>query len=257
MANGTTQTTNFITSSKQLQTLSLNWTDLTQVDIDFAAGTNAAFGALDNFVFWGAPTTENPGPSLALITFDNLNAGSYGNSAYQDASGYTFTDMLPADPLQIYGTSNGFQSNVLHPNNWGHGIRVTKTGGGSFDVLSFDYASSVYGDMVNATVTGYFTDGTAQVTSFVTSSKQLQTLSLNWIGVTHIDIDFAAGSNPAFGALDNFLLRSSAATTNTTSSGGSTATNDRLIGDPRYVTDDNPPCPTRSCSCCLHPLCKC
>ncbi|MGC8711269.1 MAG: sugar-binding protein [Leptodesmis sp.] len=228
LANGTTQTANFITSSKQLQTLSLNWTNLTQVDIDFAAGTNAAFGALDNFVFGGAPTTGNTGPSLALITFDNLNTGSYGNSIYQDASGYTFADMSLADPLQIYGTGNGFQSNVLHPNNWGHGIRVTKTGGSSFDVLSFDYASSVYGDMVDATVTGYFTDGTTQVTNFVTSSKQLQTLSLNWIGVTHIDIDFAAGSNPAFGALDNFLLRSSASTTNTTSSGGSAATNNRL-----------------------------
>jgi uncharacterized protein (DUF2141 family) len=228
LANGTTQTANFITSSKQLQTLSLNWTNLTQVDIDFAAGTNAAFGALDNFVFGGVPTTGNTGPSLALITFDNLNTGSHGNSIYQDASGYTFADMSLADPLQIYGTSHGFQSNVLHPNNWGHGIRVTKTGGGSFDVLSFDYASSVYGDMVDATVTGYFTDGTTQVTNFVTSSKQLQTLSLNWIGVIHIDIDFAAGSNPAFGALDNFLLRSSASTTNTTSSGGSAATNNRL-----------------------------
>jgi uncharacterized protein (DUF2141 family) len=225
LANGTTQTTNFITSSKQLQTLSLNWTDLTQVDIDFAAGTNSAFGALDNFVFGGAPTTGNTGPSLALITFDNLNTGNYGNSAYQDASGYTFADVLPiADPLQVYGTSNGFQSNVLHPNNWGHGIRVTKTEGGSFDVLSFDYASSLYGDMVDATVTGYFTDGTTQVTNFVTSSKQLQTLSLNWVGVTHIDIDFAAGSNPAFGALDNFLLRNSAATGTTTGTTGSTPT---------------------------------
>ncbi|MGQ9871122.1 sugar-binding protein [Leptodesmis sp.] len=62
----------------------------------------------------GSGTSSNQ----VTVTFENLSPGNYGNSAYNDPSGYTFADVAPfADNLQVYSTGNGFQSNVLHSTN--------------------------------------------------------------------------------------------------------------------------------------------
>ncbi len=146
--------------------------------------------------------TNNP----IKVTFENLAVGNSGKASYSDSSGYTFADAAGSDNLQIYGTGNGFQSKVLQSNDWGRTIQVTKTGGGDFDLSSFDYAASRFGDRADATVTGYLADGSTKVSTFSASTKQMQTLSLDWAGLKRVAINFAAGSNKAYGALDNFVF---------------------------------------------------
>ena len=221
--NGSTQVSNFATSSKQAQTLNLNWNSLSRVEINFAGGTNQAYGGIDNFVFGnstsstgtgtgagtGTTGTGTTGTNRVTVTFENLNTGLYSSHAYNDLAGYTFADLQPyPDKLQIYGTSNGFQSKVLHPNNWGHSIQLSKTGGGVFDLASFDHAASIWNDKIDATVTGYVANGSTRSASFLTSTKQLQTLDLGWTGLDRVVIDFAGGLNAAYGALDNFVMAS-------------------------------------------------
>ena len=155
--------------------------------------------------------TNNP----VKVAFENLAVGNSGKASYSDPSGYTFADAAGSGNLQIYGTGNGFQSKVLQSSDWARTIQVTKTGGGTFDLSSFDYAASSFGDKADATVTGYLANGSTKVSTFAASSKQMQTLSLDWAGVTRVTINFAAGSNSAYGALDNFVFNNGSTPTPT------------------------------------------
>jgi hypothetical protein len=144
--------------------------------------------------------------STSKVTFENLAIGNTGKAAYSDPSGFTFRDAGGSDSLQIYGSGSGFQSKVLQSSNWGRTIQVTKTGGGNFDLAAFDYAASSFGDKADATVTGYLANGSTKIANFTASSKQMQTLSLDWAGLTRVEINFATGANAAYGALDNFVF---------------------------------------------------
>jgi hypothetical protein len=74
-----------------------------------------------------------------------------------------------------------------------------------FNLESFD-AASVFGDAMDATVTGYLANGSTRTATYLTASRSLQTLNLGWTGLTRVEINFTGGQSPAYGALDNFVL---------------------------------------------------
>jgi len=312
-SNGTQVTSSFASSSKTLQTLSLNWNNVTEVVIDFRTGANQVFGSIDNVTVDGggnptdatisvANTTQSvsegagnttvnftrsgdtstavsvayqtfsgtatsgqdfspqsgtlnfaagqttqsisvpitddaipesseafsvrlSGPSAGAVIgnartditindndsagggetvdFQELNIGLQGPTVSSD--GYQFQDVgSGTSPLRIYGPEAGYASRVLHSNNWNRAVSVSRAAGQSFDLSSFDYGAGRWDTDTNATVTGTFANGTTQTNSFNTSSKSLQTLTLNWTNLTSVLIDFRTGSTRAYGALDNF-----------------------------------------------------
>ena len=146
------------------------------------------------------------------VDFESLSIGPIGDTTgvYDDPSGFRFAlrtsgGAAAGHQSQVYGTPQGFPSKVLHPREWGQQFVVSRTDGGSFDLASFDYAASRYGDAGDFVLTGFFEGGSSQQqTVSFTSSKSPQTLELNWEDLTSVRIAFAGGVNNAYGALDNF-----------------------------------------------------
>ena len=160
----------------------------------------------------GSSSISSSATNPIKVTFENLAVGNSGKTSYSDFNGFTFADAIGSDNLQIYGTGNGFQSKVLQSTEWGRTIQVTKTGDGNFNLSSFDYGASIFGDKADAIVTGYLANGSTKVSTFTAATKQMQTLSLDWAGLTRVTINFAAESNAAYGALDNFVFSGSTPT---------------------------------------------
>lgn len=303
----------FETSTKTLDTLSLGWNGLTQVDIDFSGGATSAYGALDNFrtgsgggneqgvvsIAEVAQTVNEGGGSVtAVVTYegdsgaaveivtvngsavagqdyvansttlflsaedpirtftvditdDNVNEGdeqftlrlrspSFGTTVGNATStitivdnddpptgtnltfdevpvgpssaivtqGFSFADAGPggSGSIRVYGPEAGYASNAVHSDNFGRIIRMQRTDGASFDLSSFEYGAGRWNALTDATVTGYFADGSTQTSSFVTDTKTFSTSVLNWTGVERVDFDFAGGASEAYGALDNFVI---------------------------------------------------
>lgn len=139
--------------------------------------------------------------TLATVNFDNLPTGSQGNSFV--SGGLRFTDGgWQQEDLGIFGTANGYASNVLQPLRYGRTLTIERANGSAFDLTSFDYAAGRF-STTDATVTGFRSDGSTVTSSFASSSKSLQTLTLNWNDVTEVVIDFRTGSNQVFGSIDN------------------------------------------------------
>lgn len=155
----------------------------------------------------GSDAPDDGSSHAVTITFENLDSGSLGTNVYQDPAGYSFSITEPfTDNLKVYGSDRGYDSQVLHSSNWGRTITLTQTDGGSFDLQSFDYGASVYNNPADGVVTGYFADGSTQTATFASDSKDLQTLVLGWDDLVQVAVDFEAGANQAYGALDNFVL---------------------------------------------------
>jgi hypothetical protein len=155
------------------------------------------------------PAAGGTGTDVTL-TFEGAATGTF--SGIYTESGYRLSEGRN-DSHIIYGTANGYQSKVYHPNNWDNITTLARTDNGLFDLKSFNYASGVFNGSGDATVTGYKSDNTTvtQTYSF-SSSKTQSTLTLNWTNLAKVEINFGGGVNNAYGALDNFSLttRSSA-----------------------------------------------
>jgi hypothetical protein len=149
-------------------------------------------------------TIQAPPSSTITIDFENLALGDI-NTKYDDPTGFTFQDDLN-DILKIFGTANFYPSKVLHPSEWYRQIFLTRTNGGNFDLKSFQYGVDIWGDTVEATVTGTLVSGGTVSQTYTVSGDTMQTLNLNWENLSSVKIDFATGVNGNYGALDNFVL---------------------------------------------------
>ena len=206
-ANGSTQTKNVSFSSKQLIKLPVNWTDLASVDVNFEGGANSAYGSIDNVTFGAG---GGGGGSEVRVDMEPAAIGPIPSGIYQE-DGFSFANRpggggSALEALQVHGGPQGFASKVLSTTNWGRRIDVSRSGGASFDLKQFDYAAGRWGEAGDFVLTGTFAGGGAQTRAASFSSKQFQTLVLNWEDVTSLSINFAGGSNSAYGALDNFVF---------------------------------------------------
>lgn len=180
------------------------------------ATTEAVF---DNVVVSAAvpppvpPPTTVPPPTAGtkVISLDTLPAGALANP-YNDASGYTlagaFSSTSAPEPLMVKALG---ANKVLINSNWDSKITLTKTGGGTFNLVSFRYASDPWGGVADATVTGTTATGGTVTSSYSATSLTLQTLTLNWTNLTKVVIDFSGGANGSYGMVDDIALSSSAA----------------------------------------------
>ena len=202
---GSTQSRSAGFSTRQLSRLTLNWTNLESISVNFAGGVNAAYGAIDNFIFG-----TGGGGTDVLVNMQPASIGPIPSGIYQE-DGFSFANLPGSggstlETLQIYGTPQGYASNVLSTTNWGRRIDITRSGGSPFSVVRFDYAAGRWGESGDFVVTGTFAGGTQTRTASF-SNKQLSTLMLDWQNVVKLSINFAGGANSAYGALDNFLFR--------------------------------------------------
>ncbi|MCM5663047.1 sugar-binding protein [Galbibacter mesophilus] len=152
-----------------------------------------------------------------VVDFEELTTGDYGSTEYIHDSGFKFKDIGPGNNnFLVYGTTNGFSSNVLQSKNWGRIIRITHTSGNTFDLESLDYAAGLWSGIGDATVTGYKADGCTVTTTYNFDKKQLTTLSLEWKDLTQVDIDFKGGTSNAYGVIDNLILTENSSGNNVT-----------------------------------------
>ncbi|MGE5558868.1 MAG: hypothetical protein ACM3WV_09710, partial [Bacillota bacterium] len=149
--------------------------------------------------------TATPTPSGGTVDFENLSAGAL-TSPYNDPSGFTFESQWSHDSSNDALYVENIGSKVLRNNNWNCKIVVTKTGGGSFDFTSFDYAGSPGGGLADAAITGYKSAGGTYNESISASGTTLATKTLNWTSVTKVEINYDGGSNPDYGITDNYVL---------------------------------------------------
>jgi fibronectin type 3 domain-containing protein len=150
-------------------------------------------------------TIQAPPSSTITIDFENLPLGNISTNKYDDPKGFTFQDDLNSI-MKIFGTADYYPSKVLHPSEWFRQIFVTRTNGGNFDLKSFQYGQDIWGDTVEATVTGTLVSGGTVSQTYTISGDTMQTLTLNWENLSSVKIDFATGVNGNYGALDNFVL---------------------------------------------------
>ena len=106
----------------------------------------------------------------------------------------------------MHGTGQGFASKMLQSGGWGQKIVVNRADAAAFTISSFDYAAGRWGEAGDATVTGFFANGSSQSTSYSFSGKAAQTLTLNWSTLLRLEINFSGGVNSAYGTLDNFVF---------------------------------------------------
>lgn len=153
-----------------------------------------------------AVTTLSSTSSSTKVDFESWPSGTLASNPYTGGSQYRFTGMYSAngalDPLMtqtVHGTR------ALINSNWSSKIRVDRSDGASFALTSFDHHGDPWDGSCDATVTGYRSNGTTVSTTY-TSGANFATLSLNWTGLTRVEIDFQGGVNNSYGLVDNFML---------------------------------------------------
>lgn len=152
-----------------------------------------------------ASATPSAGTTTTTVRFEAATNASYTSYA---EGGYTFTEGRSGETLIPYGTAEGYTSRVITPQNWSGRITLVKTGGGSFNLQSLDYATGRWGDAGDATVTGTKSDGTTVTRTYsFTNSRTPTTLTLNWTGLTQVVINFDGGTNNVYGAVDTLVFQ--------------------------------------------------
>ncbi|MFZ4650932.1 MAG: hypothetical protein ACOYLV_09490 [Rubrivivax sp.] len=182
-------------------------------------GEGAALDAVQLREVLGTTSASSP---QTVIDFEEFTTGDQ-NSSILTSKGYTFKNRLANFDDTMLVVAAGYPSKVLHANNWSDNTTLTRSDGSTFDLVSFDYGPDQYsyqGDntLSDAVVTGTFANGTTLTTTFSdslaqtgpTGQKTMATLSLNWTNLTAVKIDWAPGTSPAYGTLDNFRLGSAA-----------------------------------------------
>jgi hypothetical protein len=112
-----------------------------------------SFGNISELEFWG--TTPS---STVSATFES-GAGSLSNAGGTNTSNnvYTSTNGIKLEALNQY--SNGFTlptqmgNQVLHTNNYGETIRISRTNGASFNLSSIDFVTGQYESWATGLIT--------------------------------------------------------------------------------------------------------
>ena len=110
--------------------------------------------------------------------------------------------------MWIRGVPEGYASNVLHSTNFGRKFVLDRPDGATFSLERFDYAAGRWPQTGDAIVTGYFAGGASTSVTAKFTNRTLQTLTLDWENLTHVEINHAGGMNDAYGAVDNFVVSS-------------------------------------------------
>jgi hypothetical protein len=135
-----------------------------------------------------------------VVTFDDSYANSilgqeFGNSQSFSDEGLTFTNQ--GSYLYVFAgnpNGNGTNSAIFSGFSTGDYLAITKTGGGAFDVISFDMSISWYDNNATETI---LING-----SPFTLGQGIQTYALNLYGITELDIT-GVPSNQGYWLLDN------------------------------------------------------
>ncbi len=153
-----------------------------------------------------APLSSDDG---MVIDFEDLAHGSLGE-VYEHGSGHRFRSLpgrgTSTETMWIRGIPEKYASKVLHPLNYGRRIVLDRPDGATFTLASLDYAAGRWSESGDATVTGFFSDGSTQSRTIGFSTRTLSTLELGWEHLLSVEINYAGGANEAYGALDNFIL---------------------------------------------------
>ena len=180
------------------------------------AVTQFGFNGSVRLLSTGATVTPPPPPTdpgtaaPELVDFEAVPLGKTDAAGFE-TKGFRFVNVDGGGSVggtlafNVYGTANGFSSRVIQPTSYGRSVVITRPDGKTFDLTSFDYAGSIYGDGGDFVVTGTFANGTTQVVNQAFGgSKAGKTLALNWTGLTKVSVNYAGGVNAAYGTLDNF-----------------------------------------------------
>jgi hypothetical protein len=156
---------------------------------------SALFGALASAAVFVVGAAQ-----ASTITFDDTVGNSILNTAISTFSdgGLTFTShgtyMYVWDGSSP--NSNGSNNLIFAGFNGGDYLAITKTGGGSFDLLNLDLTISWYDGNASEIIT---VNGSPQ-----TISQTLTNYNLNLVGVTELDIS-GVPSNSGYWSADNIV----------------------------------------------------
>lgn len=143
-----------------------------------------------------------PAAATVTVTFDSLVAPTYlGNGDSVTDSGFTFTSnsgaynyLWDGSATNSNGTNNLVSSGFFGA---GPGFTITKVGGGSFKLVSFDAAISFYSTQTTATLTA----GSAVV-------NYTPTLTTYTVNQTGSSITISNGLTDGYWTIDNVVFGS-------------------------------------------------
>lgn len=136
----------------------------------------------------------------AVVTFDPYSPINVAQSSLSDG-GLTFTNFGVSDLYVWDGSSpnsNGTNNLIFAGFDSRDYVRITKTGGGAFDLASIDLAISWYDSLLSETI---LING-----SPLTITNTLTTYALGLNGVTSVDIS-GVPSNSGYWTADNITYR--------------------------------------------------
>jgi uncharacterized protein YjdB len=146
--------------------------------------------------------------TTATITFTDLADGALSNP-FNDVSGYvllgTYVPSLYNESL-VVSTLNG--NKVISNKNYDSKVTLTKIGGGAFNLVSLKHASTSWGGLADAVITGTYAAGGTVTADISAASTTFQTATLNWTDLSQVSIDFLAGTSNRNGMLDDFIVSS-------------------------------------------------
>ena len=156
--------------------------------------------------------TVNAAPvtgGAVTLTFEGVAVGTIAGGIYYDPAGFTFRDVgwLGPKDLEIFGVAEGYESNVLENYSWNRIIEMTKTNGGVFELVSFDYATGRWDGVSDAVVTATFENGATTTISVSSSTKAMATRTVNWTNLKKVTFDYAGGASDQYGAVDNVVTK--------------------------------------------------
>jgi hypothetical protein len=149
--------------------------------------------------------------SAAVVDFNNFTPLGQTWSAVS-TGGLDFTFSGPGLMYVFDGTSpngNGTPALILGFDTSSQ-VAITQTGGGAFDLNSFDMAISWYSSAISTTVnlTADFLVG-SPLTQTLTLIPDLQTYNLNLMGVTEVDVTGLASAG-GYWVMDNVTYNAGA-----------------------------------------------
>jgi hypothetical protein len=197
--------------------------------------------------------TTPPATTNTTLDMESLTGGT-NTLTSGDYTLKGFTSSGAAEAISVYGTSNGYASKVLHPNNYSGRITLERTDGAAFTLVSFGYAEGIYGDNGDVIVTATKADGTTLTTAqlaFTNKTLTTATLPSTWTNLTKVTFDWAGSgsTNSAYGAIDSIVVGSDTpppANTAPTISAQPEATQTKNVGESVTfsVTASGTPTPT-------------
>ncbi|MFC7475083.1 hypothetical protein ACFQS7_12015 [Dankookia sp. GCM10030260] len=194
-----------LTLDRQWHTLTLNWTNIDQVVVNYISNGQSNYVALDDIVVNSLVTARAP-----TVGFESFTLGS--------------SHLLTADPSPLVENGYAFSGLGLfstHVADTGHSLGATAGpafGGSQFlavysqdatfgrqDGADFDlYSLAVKADAV-ATLDAY-NNGVLVHTVNLALDRQWHTLNLNWTGIDQVVVNYISNGQSNYVALDEIFL---------------------------------------------------